>query len=760
MSRVIAGLELVLAFASALFVVVGVSLFPEYQLILSLILIIYGGLLYCFPFLWPYVLVFVSIAVNLAPWTGRYVIDEFDFFIAVTCAILLLKYIRTSIEAPKTFVLPLAYVSLVLVSGFDSSWQEAFGPSYANFYFTDLNGLVVAKGPFWALMLTWLFFKQLKLSKGSAFSHLQYAIVLGAITLFVIILWERQVIPLLISDADIWAKLNKISDFTSAYRSTGLIAGMHTGGESTDGIYVTFLPFVFTGLLFAATKTRKVITFFALGGLLYCILVGFTRITYAASATSLIVCLLVYIFAKQREMGEVRFGVQHFIQQYWKLILSIFFMMVGTFGAYKLAGYYAVFAGGGVVFSFLLVNSLFFAEKVKRNILLFLVSLFYLGIVFDSYADSQWVQFNDNNTIALIVSSLFMLVASLHCFMNIKAPGLVKLPTKTLSLSFGYMLAAFVLVTAVGSARISIRAETTSQDYLGRLEHWTSVINSGEWSLNNTLFGQGAGSFPRNYAFSFPERINEIGYADFSGGKLGFKSGADLMIGQRIEGMSVGLYQLTLRYQGLENVNANVAICRRNLMIFERWAVDCNGEKVRLTGSSNGSTVTVNIENTKKESYLNLPSILTISSNQKDTFFSVNEVSLKKITGDEMILNGNFEQGMDHWYFYYNFEHLAWHIKNLYVSQFYQFGIFGCFLFFALYFLAIKNIESSGNNNLIKVALSGVLMGYLVLGTFGDPLDSARAATWFFIAMFTCQLNIKNGNNQERKDIEKDFTDY
>ena len=42
MSRVIAGFELILAFASVLFVVVGVNLFPEYQLILSLILIIYG----------------------------------------------------------------------------------------------------------------------------------------------------------------------------------------------------------------------------------------------------------------------------------------------------------------------------------------------------------------------------------------------------------------------------------------------------------------------------------------------------------------------------------------------------------------------------------------------------------------------------------------------------------------------------------------------------------------------------------------------
>lgn len=749
----------VLACLLAVFAIAGVATFPEYQVQLGAALLVYTALLFRFPLLWTYVLVFVTVAVNLAPWTGRYVIDELDFFTAITVAVLAIKYWRVAGPPLKAAALPIAFVALLVIKGYDASWLDTFGPTYTNFYFTALNGLVVTKGPFWALLLSWLYFKQLQASREQAVNHLHNAFVMGALTLFAIVLWERQIIPTLISDADLWTKLNKISDFTSAYRSTGVIAGMHTGGESIDGIYITFLPFVFSSLLFAKSTARKALSFIALAGLLYCVLVGFTRTTYAASFAAILACTFVYLRCKLAQQPADNHGnglrqnaaLAAALRPYALSIAGAVLLLAGTFIAYKVAGYYVVLGGAFVVFVFTVSYLHFKPDNMQRYIGLGVASMLYMGFIFKSYSDSKWVEFTVANSMTLLISGIVVVagtwLAASRKNVLTGSNGIYK----AIAFSLAFTLVGGVLVTALGSTRMAIRSETTGTDLLGRMQHWQSVLNSGTWNTNHILTGQGPGTFPANYALTYPERINKIGYAEFSNNELQFQPGADVMVGQRFNLVGKGHYQLALKYKSNENVNLTVAICRRNLMLFERWGGDCGTVKVSLAASISDAFKTVDIDYTRNDSILSLPAILTLRASKNDAEFTITGVSLKDGFGAELLDNTDFVAGMDNWYFYYDFEHLAWHIKNLYVSQFYQFGLVGVLLFFGMALTGIAKNGASVNFNSaqVKTSILGGITAYLAFGTFGDPLDSARAAVWFFILLFASQYSWQNTNTSK-----------
>ena len=145
-------ISLIFSLLLLIFTVYGIVAFPAYQIVLTASIVAYLLALTRFPFLWLYVLLFITIAVNLAPWTGRYIVDELDFFVAVT-GIYFLLINKTRHKNTRHFYIAIGVVALCLLTSFDSSWINAFGPTYSNFYDSPINGLVIFKGLIWALLL-------------------------------------------------------------------------------------------------------------------------------------------------------------------------------------------------------------------------------------------------------------------------------------------------------------------------------------------------------------------------------------------------------------------------------------------------------------------------------------------------------------------------------------------------------------------------------------------------------------------------------
>lgn len=303
------------------------------------------------------------------------------------------------------------------------------------------------------------------------------------------------------------------------------------------------------------------------------------------------------------------------------------------------------------------------------------------------------------------------------------------------------VLVSILLAAAFSGARINIRAETSERDLDTRLSHWQSIIESGNWNGLNIFFGHGLGSMPANYALSGAAKLEKIGTFAIDKDKsiLKIVPGSDLMLTQRLEADSQGAYLLEISYQANEEVNIEVGLCRRNMIIFEFWAHGCGNIERRalpITVESESRRFIVGLTATKDGLY-SLPAALTIKTTTGSAPLSIESISLLNTYGQELLRNGNFSEGLDFWFYYYDFEHLAWHIKNLYLSFAYQFGVVGSLLIFALITAAFIGFYKSEQLLSLPCAMfTAFLAGQFAFGIFGDPTDSARTGMWFFFMLF------------------------
>ncbi len=119
----------------------------------------------------------------------------------------------------------------------------------------------------------------------------------------------------------------------------------------------------------------------------------------------------------------------------------------------------------------------------------------------------------------------------------------------------------------------------------------------------------------------------------------------------------------------------------------------------------------------------------------------ITDIQLIDSDGTDIMANGDFAQGGDRWFFVSDFEHLAWHTKNLYLHVYFEQGFLGLGLFILMNGLAIYLLCSQlvrGQDFAIPVLSS--LAGFLVVGFFGSIVDNPRIALLYFLILFLALL--------------------
>ena len=255
----------------AIFLILGVSTFPRFYAYLGAALLIYGILLRRFSQCWLLVLPSLLVAVDLTPWTGRILVNEFDFFVLITVA-LALGMGRVSyrfIQQPKvaTALTVLLVAQLIAISrGVAFFLEEGEGEFFL--YHSLENVLRVSKGFWEALFLLPLL--EYERSKNQDWGkYFFYGMLLSGVVFILIVFWERLAFP-------------GLFDVRTDYRITGLFSGMLLGGAMVDG----YLAMVFPFFWFCFRRNNPVIfqwigSILLVGGL-YCVLVTYTRSTYLA----------------------------------------------------------------------------------------------------------------------------------------------------------------------------------------------------------------------------------------------------------------------------------------------------------------------------------------------------------------------------------------------------------------------------------------------------------------------------------------------
>ena len=220
---------------------------------------------------------------DLAPWSGRLYLDEFDLLTAVCLAAAWLRMGGQIGVAQKARISTLTFgllaLSLVL-STLRALWPwPVMDPNSFVSYFSVLNALRIVKGAFWAWLFVTLY--QRLPDGGQQRERLFGAgMGIGLLATLGVVLWER-------------ASFVNLFDFAADYRVTGPFSAMHKGGAYIECYLAVGAAYVLSALLRANDWPRRAAAALLLALTSYAVAVTYSRNGYAALAVVLTLGLLV-----------------------------------------------------------------------------------------------------------------------------------------------------------------------------------------------------------------------------------------------------------------------------------------------------------------------------------------------------------------------------------------------------------------------------------------------------------------------------------
>ena len=256
--------------------------FPVQPLALGGALLAAGALVVWRPLLlWWLVPVAVPL-LDLAPWSGRLFLDEFDLLLAVLVSAAWLRCPATDQRLPKDRWLGAALALLVLSLLLSTlrallPWPALDGDAFNNLL-SPFNALRLLRGAAWALLL-WALARRQRAAGQDVLTAFGHGTVVGLLGTVLFIMRERSA-------------FTELFDVTHAYRVAGPFSVMNLGGAYVEGYLVSALPFLLMRLLPPLPRWRLVGHGLLLVGTVYAVMVTFSRSGYAAMLIGLGLVLL------------------------------------------------------------------------------------------------------------------------------------------------------------------------------------------------------------------------------------------------------------------------------------------------------------------------------------------------------------------------------------------------------------------------------------------------------------------------------------
>ena len=701
--------------------------------------VVYFAGLFALPHLWLIVLPVVTVSLDLATYTGRFLFNEYDLLFLTTIAFSLISG-RFSLEVfkPSWGAFLITSYCLIALLGF-SAWGVFFSPPgeiVGNPYYMPEYGYKVIKGMLWALLLVPFWLDLQRKGPDKAIRWLVVGQCVAALVLGLVILWERGTLGVLVSGTAWYHMVSSLLDLSSSYRTTGIFSDMHTGGEVVDGVILLLLPMALYGLCQGSNNVIRILSLAAFGSLAYCTTVGFTRATYVSFFVGIVTFVVLHVIVQRRGDGAEQ------AHPYGLYGLTAIIAFCAAYFAFFYAGSFGVASYVGLALSAFIGGWLFNRNRWLAIGVWVMAGCLFFAMAVDAHFSSRWVDRSGQAAFIIVgVLLIFYLFADLLFVRIHHQSGL----NRFLLLALLIMLPAGFSI-AFGGYKINERMENIAEDMESRMTHWRNVIQSSNDGLTTQLFGNGVGSFPANYVYSFPNVVGEVG--SFSVKQNGYDThlsigpGVDLAFGQRVPVIPNTTYNLSLNLRAEKKGKVVVFICERNLIFASNFMANCQTASIRFNPTANNFehfSATLDTKGVGKRPWLKRwPTTLYLKNFSKDTVVDIDEIMLT-LDGQQLLKNSDFSKGTDEWFFYNDFEHLPWHIKNTFLQAWYNFGWIGLVLFLSLgaatLFLAMSQRSSP-----LAVAFASGVIAVAAFGVFGTPLDSARVSWMFYFYIFAVLL--------------------
>jgi VanZ family protein len=272
---------------------------PVAPLAIAAAFALYAAVLVRFPLAWLLVTPALLPLVDLSPWTGWLLFDEFDLFVMATLAVNLW---RTRIERAD-FALPrmAAWAVAAVAVSYAVSAVRGLQPlapfdwNAIGTYDTGYNALRLLKPCVWALaLLPFLASAHRRDPHAPLMLCSGLAAGLGALSLA--ILHERQLFPGLLN-------------FSMDYRVTGTFFSMHVGDQYVDAFLVASAPFIGALPLWRPRRLYVAVAAVLALAAFYAVIVTYSRGTYFAWVLAVAVAVGGHLVAQRAARAARRAAV-------------------------------------------------------------------------------------------------------------------------------------------------------------------------------------------------------------------------------------------------------------------------------------------------------------------------------------------------------------------------------------------------------------------------------------------------------------------
>lgn len=314
----------------------------------------------------------------------------------------------------------------------------------------------------------------------------------------------------------------------------------------------------------------------------------------------------------------------------------------------------------------------------------------------------------------------------------------VRIATSILGFAAMVAVSGGLLYLGIEGGYFQSRMARVQGDADTRVQHWRTAIGMMDQDLGTLLFGTGLGRFPETYLLRNPQSLvpGNFGYAAENGnGYLLLGSGETLYLAQRVEVEPHTQYRLSFDLKGTgERLQLAIPLCEKHLLDSRR----CVWNTYEVPGGPGWQhkEVTLDSGEVGAGGWLARPPVeLFLYNGEKEQLLAVDNLSLRGPGGNELLRNGDFSAGGDFWFFKTH-DHLAWHIKNLWVSLLFEQGWMGFIAFNLLMAAALLHLaRPAWRGRPVLAAVLTSVLGFFAVGLFASPFDAPRLTALFFAVL-------------------------
>lgn len=323
---------------------------------------------------------------------------------------------------------------------------------------------------------------------------------------------------------------------------------------------------------------------------------------------------------------------------------------------------------------------------------------------------------------------------------------------------FGLMWLTMALIIigtiSFSSSFMQRRMESSGLDLQTRLNHWQAALALRDRSPGVSLFGMGIGAFPRMYYLLNKNNSTPVTYEIANSATTSFlklRYGEPSYIGQRLKLEPGKTYRLSVSFRGdTPKSRLTVPICEWSLLR------SYNCEWLVFPGSSEAGewqTATLAFQRQTTGIKPHRPMQLALYNSVGNTLLKINRVSLLDDRNNELLKNGDFSNGMDHWFFSTE-SHLPWHIKQFWLAILFEQGWFGVLAVAVLTLFTLVRLSKQVRWEPYPVSLTFLtsIAGFLTVGLFGSQFDAPRLAFLYYLIVFL-SLTVETGKAKHERPL-------